>query len=124
MRCQMSLPTIKSYNGKHGYSICNVNDETCVMRPLKVDEYRAIKHKIDNYNNESSDNITKNMNAAQKIGLVFAEKYGDMKLLSLRCSKTVAEDFSEFCKKHQYFEKSFLLSFMLDPQLTILNEGK
>jgi len=124
----ISLTTVKTYAEKFGYTIENKPGDLCVTKQFTVEEYKSIKARLDgSVEMKKTTGTTSTMTAAHKIGLEFEElsqRYGEMKLLSLRCSKYVLEDFNSFCSKHKYFDKAFLLSYMLSNGLSMTSEGK
>lgn len=112
----VTISTIRNYLKPYNYVVQKNSD--VIVREMTIEEYFDTlgsdnEKKTENNGNDFMENLT----VKQKISLAYADKseqYNDVKLLSLRCSKDVLERFNELAKKFKCFEKSYLLSFILE----------
>lgn len=116
----VTISTIRNYL-KPNYVI--KKSEDCIVREMSLDEYEDMIGQTTTKTTTSTDmkeNFMDNLTTKQKISLNYAdkcEKYDDVKMLSLRCSKTVLERFNSMSAEFKCFEKSYLLSFALEAGL-------
>lgn len=85
---------------------------------MTVDEYAATVPSVNKNNKENEgDDFMDNLTVKQRISLAYADKsehWDTLKLMSLRCSTDVLERFNQFSKDFKCFDKSYLLSYVLE----------
>lgn len=112
----ISISTIRNYLKQYHYTI--KKDDNCIVREMTIEEYAAtITTAKKNNRKDDGENIMDNLTVKQKISLVYADKseqYNNLKLMSLRCSTDVLERFNMMSSDFKCFDKSYLLSFILE----------
>lgn len=116
----VTISTIRNYL-KPNYVI--KKGENVIVREMSLDEYEKLvaQPNIKTEGNlNTKEDFMENLTPKQKISLNYADKsgqYNDVKMLSLRCAKTVLERFNSMSSEFKCFEKSYLLSFVLEAGL-------
>lgn len=116
----VTISTIRNYLKPYHYVV--QKNENVIVREMSIAKYFDTLE-IDNkkrIDENKTDNFMENLTAKQNISLAYADKsneYNDVKLLSLRCSKNVLERFNAMATEYKCFEKSYLLSFVLEAGL-------
>lgn len=121
----VTISTIRNYLKPYHYVV--QKNENVIVREMSLDEYEELVGQTTTKTTTSTDtkeNFIDNLTTKQKISISYAdksEKYDDVKMLSLRCSKNVLERFNAMAQEYKCFEKSYLLSFTLEAGLDAID---